>query len=65
MAIAQEKSTVVSQPKQNLSKRLREILGPDWREAYVFMLPTVILLGGIIAYPFIQALYLSFTRTIG
>ncbi|MBX3050297.1 MAG: ABC transporter permease subunit [Caldilineaceae bacterium] len=43
---------------------LRDILGRDWETAYIFVLPTILLLGGLIAYPFLKALYLSFTNTI-
>ena len=39
------------------------MLGPDWREAYLFLAPALILLGAIVAYPFLRALYLGFTRT--
>lgn len=51
-------------PWLNLRKRLEDVLGKDWRVAYLFMAPTVILLGGLIAYPFLRALYISFTNTI-
>ncbi len=46
-----------------LAKRLQRSLGQDWNVAYVFMAPTVILMGGLIAYPFLRALYISFTNT--
>jgi len=46
-----------------LNKRLQNALGRDWNVAYVFMLPTVILMGGIIAFPFLRAFYISFTNT--
>jgi multiple sugar transport system permease protein len=46
-----------------LQKRLQNTLGRDWAVAYVFMAPTVILMGGLIAYPFMRALYISFTNT--
>lgn len=39
------------------------MLGKDWRVAYIFMAPTVILMGGLIAYPFLRAFYISFTNT--
>jgi multiple sugar transport system permease protein len=39
------------------------ILGPDWKEAYLFLLPAVALLGLVVAYPFANAFYLGFTRT--
>ncbi|MBI3960664.1 MAG: ABC transporter permease subunit [Chloroflexi bacterium] len=42
---------------------MRHILGPDWKEAYLFLLPAVLLLGTIVAYPFLRAVYIGFTRT--
>jgi ABC-type sugar transport system permease subunit len=44
-----------------LSKRLQNALGRDWGWAYALMVPTVLLRGGIIAYPFLRAVYISFT----
>ena len=50
--------------RRSLSANLKDILGRDWTTAYVFVLPTILLLGGLIAYPFLNALYLSFTNTV-
>lgn len=47
-----------------LRVRLQHLLGRDWHVAYVFVLPTLLLLGGLIAYPFFNAVYLSFTNTV-
>jgi len=44
------------------SKRL---LGPDWAVAFIFAAPLVILLFGLIGWPLIQAVYLSFYRVVG
>jgi multiple sugar transport system permease protein len=44
--------------------RMQRWLGRDWHTAYVFVFPTLLLLGGLIAYPFINAVYLSFTNTV-
>jgi multiple sugar transport system permease protein len=49
--------------RQVISKRLQQALGRDWAEAYVFMAPAMVLLLGIIAYPFLRAFYISFTNT--
>lgn len=49
--------------KSPLQARLEDLLGKDWRVAYIFMAPTVILMGGLIAYPFLRAFYISFTNT--
>jgi len=54
-----ERSRVVEKPR----RRLRHILGPDWKEGYLFLFPAVLLLGTIVAYPFLRALYIGFTRT--
>jgi multiple sugar transport system permease protein len=43
---------------------LRDLLGRDWVAAYVFVLPTILLMGGLIAYPLLRAVYISFTNTI-
>ena len=51
-------------PRSSFSKRVQGVLGRDWTVAYAFMAPTVILMGGIIAYPFLRALYISFTNTL-
>lgn len=45
--------------------RLQPLLGRDWATAYLFMLPSALILGGLIAYPFTRAIYISFTRTQG
>lgn len=50
--------------KKTLSVTLKNLLGRDWAAAYVFVLPTLLLLGGLIAYPFLNAVYLSFTNTV-
>ena len=50
-------------PQMTLRKRLQRALGLDWGVAYTLMAPTVILMGGIIAYPFLRAFYISFTNT--
>ena len=52
--------------QQNIQKPrrgLRHMLGPDWKEAYLFMFPAIFLLGTIVAYPFLRAFYTGFTRT--
>jgi multiple sugar transport system permease protein len=46
-------------------KSTQRILGRDWPTAYLFVLPTVLLLFGLIGYPFVRAVYLSFHNAIG
>ena len=45
-----------------LTLRLRQVLGPDWRMGFLFILPIVLLVLSLIAYPFSYAIYLSMTR---
>jgi len=54
----------VSRERRNLRLTLQNWLGRDWAAAYIFVLPSIILLGGLIAYPFMNAVYLSFTNTV-
>ncbi len=63
MAEAMQARESVPLPKVKLAKRIQRVLGSDWSTAYVLMAPTVILMGGLIAYPFLRALYISFTNT--
>lgn len=41
------------------------MLGRDWRAAWLFFAPTIVLLVLLDAWPFFQGVYVSFTRTIG
>jgi multiple sugar transport system permease protein len=63
MEVTRAKPMALSQTAPTLSKRLKLLLGPDWSAAYIFILPAVIFLGGVVAYPFLYAFYLGFTRT--
>jgi multiple sugar transport system permease protein len=56
----------VAQPshRRPLYARIGQVLGRDWAVAYVFVLPSILLLVGLVAYPFINAVYLSFTNTV-
>jgi multiple sugar transport system permease protein len=42
-------------------RRLEAFLGRDWKVALLFVLPIVILMAGLILWPFINAISLSFT----
>ena len=55
-------ATVASRPWFKSSQR---ILGRDWPTAYLFILPTALLLFGLIGYPFARAVYLSFHNAVG
>ncbi len=50
--------------RRSFYARIGRLLGKDWAVAYIFVLPTILLLGGLIAYPFTNAVYLSFTNTV-
>lgn len=52
--LSQSKST-------NLSRRLESVLGKDWKIALIFIAPMVILMAGLILWPFLNAIYLSMT----
>lgn len=43
-------------------RRLERWLGPDWRLGFLFVLPIVVLVLALVAYPFCYAIYLSMTR---
>src|SRR5687768_16038694 len=42
--------------------RLKRWLGSDWRLGFLFVLPIVVLVLALVAYPFCYAIYLSMTR---
>src|ERR1700716_3576048 len=46
-------------------KTSKRILGRDWPIAFLFFLPTALLLFGLIGYPFLRAVYLSFFNVVG
>lgn len=49
----------------NFWKMSRRVLGHDWPVAYVFIAPLVLLLFGLIAYPLIRGVILSFHNYTG
>jgi multiple sugar transport system permease protein len=54
-----------SAARPNWFKSSQRILGRDWPIAWLFFLPTALLLFGLIGYPFVRALYLSFFNVVG
>lgn len=46
-------------------KGAERVLGRDWRAAWIFFAPTIVLLFLLDAWPFFTAIYVSFTHTIG
>lgn len=52
----------LTQPKSvSLGRRLERWFGKDWKMAVLFMAPIVILMAGLILWPFVNAVLLSFT----
>lgn len=53
---------VSTSPKSTLDRSL----GRDWKLGYAFILPLVVILGALVAYPFVAGIVLSFqNKTIG
>jgi multiple sugar transport system permease protein len=52
---------VAQAPPINRTKQLERILGRDWKVALPFVLPTVVIMAGLILYPFISAIAMSTT----
>ena len=48
-------------PRLFAPERMQAIFGRDWKIALVFVLPTVVIMGGLIFWPFINAILLSAT----
>lgn len=53
--------TAIRGAPMSWSRRIEKILGRDWRIALPFILPIVIIMGGFILWPFINAILLSMT----
>src|SRR5438034_4345760 len=54
------KTTLGARPRA--ATGLKRVLGPDWRMGFLFVLPIVVLVLALVAYPFCYAIYLSMTR---
>jgi multiple sugar transport system permease protein len=55
----------LGRPGVSWQRRSEQVLGRDWRIAYLFALPMLALLLGLIAWPFVSAFYMSFYHVIG
>jgi multiple sugar transport system permease protein len=51
-------------PGPGLDVALRHLLGRDWLSAWAFLLPCLLVLVGLIAYPFVSAILLSFQAKV-
>ena len=72
MAVSLKPDPVVPSPRPTLIRRpggfpvfMRRAFGEDWATGYVFAAPMLILLGGLIAWPLLQAIWMSFYNVIG
>jgi multiple sugar transport system permease protein len=68
MAAQQSVARVGPRPataRPNWQVQLRRVLGRDWAIGWLFFLPAAVLLFGLIGYPFVRALYLSFFNVVG
>jgi multiple sugar transport system permease protein len=60
--MAQQVATSLPAPRStSMSKRLERLLGKDWKIALIFIAPIVILMTGLILWPFVNAIGLSMT----
>lgn len=48
-------------PAQLRARQVEKVFGRDWKVAYPFVLPMVVIMAGLIAYPFFEAIRLSGT----
>ena len=65
MAIGTREEELVSlKPARQAPSRvgLRRLLGRDWATAWLFLAPCLLVLVGLIAYPFVSAILLSFNH---
>ncbi len=65
---AQQSIAVGTRPvarRGGIFKSSQRLLGRDWPIAWLFFLPTALLLFGLIGYPFVRALYLSLFNVVG
>jgi len=57
--------TVAATPSRGWFVASQRALGRDWPVAWLFVLPTLTLLFGLIGYPIARAVYLSFFNVVG
>jgi multiple sugar transport system permease protein len=54
-------ATLVQRSPSGRSRRVEAIVGRDWKVALMFVLPMVVIMAGLIFWPFINAILLSLT----
>src|SRR5438046_738776 len=52
---------ILKRTSASRSRRIEAILGRDWKVALPFVLPIVVIMVGLIFWPFVNAILLSFT----
>jgi multiple sugar transport system permease protein len=60
-ATSRSRSTLLQSRPARRPGTVKAILGPDWKVALPFVLPLVVIMAGLIFWPFINAILLSFT----
>ncbi len=66
MSSARSAPATATVPSVELSTSLRRAFGRDWLSAWLFLLPCLAVMIGLIAYPFVSAILLSFqTKLVG
>ncbi len=58
---ARLRTGAITPPVYSSSRRLERVLGRDWKVALPFVMPMVLIMVGLILYPFINAIVLSTT----
>jgi multiple sugar transport system permease protein len=59
--ISRAPSELVGRPVVTRARRIEQVLGRDWKVALPFVLPMVVLMAGLIFWPFVNAILISFT----
>jgi len=54
-------STLARPTPRTGGRRVDDVLGRDWKVAWLFVLPMVVLMAGLIFWPFVNAILISFT----
>ena len=54
-------SAIYATPVHARSDWARRMLGRDWKVGYLFVLPMVVIMAGLIFWPFLSAIYTSTT----
>ncbi|TAK25377.1 MAG: ABC transporter permease subunit [Chloroflexota bacterium] len=65
MTMSSESLVARSARSNSIGQQLERVFGRDFRVAWLFFLPTALLLGGLIAYPVFNAVYLSLHVAVG